>query len=90
LALNKLLSAGLSSLPRNSRDALLAERRTLGRLVNLVGKMESLPPDTMTKLVTPRNAAVHRNESPSSLDARQALEIAAEIVRLVEPLPTDQ
>jgi hypothetical protein len=89
LALNRLFDTALRRLARSSREALLGEPRTLGRLAPLVGRMGiALPDNIVNNVVTPRNAVMHHNAVVSRVVASNAIDTAAEVVLLVEPLPT--
>jgi HEPN domain-containing protein len=87
LALTRVLDEGLAPLQEPLRRALIAQPPTLGRLCRLAGKIVPLPQNLQDDLVKPRNGAMHRNEIPSSNEARVAVAVAKQIVLLVEPLP---
>jgi hypothetical protein len=88
LALTRVVDDALAPLPERLRDALTSQQRTLGPLVNLASKVVQLPVDINKGLVTPRNRAMHANETPARDIAFRAEQIAREVVALVEPLPS--
>lgn len=69
--------------PASGRDRH-GRRPTLGVYVDWT--TATLPADTMTGLVHIRNDAIHQGITPTSEQAKRAVEIAIEIVRTYDPL----
>lgn len=82
LVLGSRLEQALGALDERTREGLMAENRSLGRLVELAMKTDisRLPQDTNLNLVARRNHAVHRNRLPTNQQAQRAVEIAQEVV----------
>lgn len=87
LALHRLLVMDLAGRPEPQRSKELDKPRPLGPLIKEVEKHRRLPSRLAEDLVSPRNDAMHRNLPPDRPATRRALELAAEVVALIEPLP---
>jgi hypothetical protein len=72
----------------NAANGVLPPKGQLPTLGNVVKwTTANIPPSTRNDLVVVRNAAIHQNAIPSKSVARRALQVAASIVDLIEPLP---
>lgn len=87
LALMRQLEASLGSLDNVTRRALMAEHRTLGRLVDVIKRIAALPPDIRPNLVTLRNKAAHNNMDPGREGAKRAVAIGEDVVTRVVDVP---
>lgn len=76
-------SAG-SAISRAIRDA----NKDLGRLSRTLRNVFQvpIPETTQSRLADPRNKAIHAGVAPSRADAKAAVEVAAQIVELSNPL----
>jgi hypothetical protein len=97
VVLTDLLQTNLANLPPGLQSSLNQDKQTLGWLVDILTRARGLPSqiaataaqfpsDLKTGLVTVRNDVMHRNRTPSYSEARRAVAIAHEVVRLVSPL----
>jgi hypothetical protein len=91
LSLNRILDGILSDVSSPIRDAIRSERRTLGQLISVLRKANSLPTDISEQevktVVEARNRAIHKGQMPTSMEAMSAVYLAMKIARLVLPLP---
>lgn len=83
LALMRQLEASLAGLENGTRRALMAEHRTLGRLVDVIKRIAELPADILPNLVTLRNKAAHKNMDPGREGAERAVAIGEDVVTRV-------
>jgi len=88
LALTHLFDVAVSRLPTSLKEALSAERRTLGPLIDLLATTYKLPTELKPELVKVRNDVIHRNRQPSRKEAAKALELAVKVVKMAKPLPS--
>jgi hypothetical protein len=90
LSFNRIFDEILSDIPGPMRDAIRGERRTLGQLVSLLRKANSLPADISEQeiktVVEARNRAMHKGQMPTSTEASSAAHLAMKIARVVLPL----
>jgi hypothetical protein len=87
LALTHLFESGVATLPQSLRDAIIRERRTLGRLLHVVKDWVPLPEGLESDLVSLRNRVIHRNYLPSPAEARKAANLAVKLAETARPLP---
>jgi hypothetical protein len=98
LGLATYLNACIASLPTGLQTTLSRDDQTLGWLIKTparTGNMpasvsdiwQQFPSDIESGLLGIRNDVVHRNQPATYVVANRAVEIAAEVVRLVAPLP---
>lgn len=85
VVISERLEADLTTLASPLTSALLAERRTLGRLVTLLRDVYHLPAG-MAQFVEVRNRAIHKNYIPARPEAEEGLRIAREVLSLFLPL----
>lgn len=91
LVLNGLLAQELAALPDETRSAVQAEHRTLGRLVDLLAKSRhdvAERQDDLKHLTTLRNRAAHRGAAPNYDDAVRAVDTATGLV--LRHIPVDE
>jgi hypothetical protein len=91
LSFNRVLDGILAEVSEPIRGAIRGERRTLGQLVNLLSRADSLPvgiseKEIRTGVVEPRNRAMHKGLPPTSAEAYSAAQLAMKIARIVLPL----
>ncbi len=97
LAVTDFLSTHYASLPQGAQN-ILNNRPTLGALIKNVAAIPGLPPtvartygnfpaDHERNFLDVRNAVVHRNHAPTHAQASRVLEIALDIIKLLQPLP---
>jgi hypothetical protein len=92
LSFNHVLDGILTEVSEPIRGAIRGERRTLGQLVSLLSRADSLPAgiseqEIRTGVVEPRNRAMHKGLSPTSAEANSAAQLAMKISKIVLPLP---
>jgi hypothetical protein len=97
VALTDLLQTNLAGLPPGLQSTLNQDKQTLGWLVDILNSARGLPSpiaataaqfpsDLKTGLVRVRNDVMHRNRTPTYVEAQRAVAIADEVVRLISPL----
>ncbi|MER7403073.1 hypothetical protein ABT373_11440 [Streptomyces sp. NPDC000070] len=98
LVLTRFLNANISALLPGLKTTLSGNEQTLGWLIKTMPKtkalpaatssiLNQLPADCESGLLVTRNDVVHRNKDVTYVDASRAVEIAASVVKLVNPLP---
>ncbi|MFD4876045.1 hypothetical protein ACFWOB_22175 [Streptomyces sp. NPDC058420] len=98
LALTAFLNASLSILPPGLQTTLNRNEQTLGWLIKTMpltkalptaisSVLNQLPADCESGLLITRNDVVHRNKAVTYAEASKTVEIAASVVKLVNPLP---
>ena len=87
LALRELFDSHVQDLDVSIEEALQSNAREMGRLVQLLRKLESvpLPPQIERDLLHVRNRAIHRGDEPLASEASSAVAIAATLVNRVSP-----
>jgi hypothetical protein len=97
LALTGFLNTHYASLPQGAQNTI-NKKPTLGMLIKNVADIRSLPStvvyaygqfpaDCESNFLDVRNAVVHGNHTPTYAQASRALDIALDIIGLVQPLP---
>jgi hypothetical protein len=98
VTLSDLFHANYTNLPPGLQTTLNQGRETLGWLVDmltnaaglppaLTGISARLPPDLKSGLVNVRNDVLHRNRTPTYEETARATTLAADLIKLVNPLP---